>query len=165
MLSKARFKTHGLSHSPEYHAWHDMKARCTDREHNAFKYYGGRGIKVCDDWLTGSGSLEPIECFVRDMGMRPKGKFSLERRDTDGDYEPSNCYWAPLSLQARNRRVCTRHYYKGESLSVADLAEKYSIPMRRIQSRLEIGWTIQDAIERPARFSPTRSETWAKKRL
>lgn len=80
----------------EYKAWKYMWRRCTNPRSQNFKYYGGRGIKVCEQWKS-------FETFLADMGSCPDG-YSIERIDNDGNYEPSNCKWIPLSEQPKNRR-------------------------------------------------------------
>jgi hypothetical protein len=89
--------------SPTYLSWQGMVARCTNPSSPAWKWYGGRGIRVCRRWRS-------FENFLADMGERPHG-LTLERRNNDGGYKPSNCCWATRSQQARNRRPRERDIY------------------------------------------------------
>lgn len=79
-----------------YRKWQSMVRRCTDPKHPSFKYYGGRGIRVCNRWLE-------YENFESDMGEPPDG-MTLERKENNGHYEPGNCVWATWSDQFKNRR-------------------------------------------------------------
>jgi len=79
------------------HIYAGMVRRCVNPNDASYEYYGGRGITVCDRWL------ESIKNFFDDMGPAPAG-YSLERVDVNGNYEPENCKWIPLSDQSKNRR-------------------------------------------------------------
>ncbi len=86
---------HGMTKTPEYVSWLSMKRRCLDKDAHNYKYYGGRGIKICNRWLE-------FENFFGDMGHRPRGT-SIDRINNNLGYEPSNCRWADKTTQRRNR--------------------------------------------------------------
>jgi len=104
----ARYKHGGYAggkERPEHYVWRTMLARCTNPNNKQYHHYGGRGIKVCRRWLR-------YENFIADMGSRPSDEHSLERKNTDGDYKPSNCCWATRSEQQKNKTT-TRIYTDG----------------------------------------------------
>lgn len=82
----------------EYRAWINMKARCYNSNVPNYENYGGRGITVCDRWRSN------FDNFYTDIGSRPSSRYSLDRIDNDGNYEPSNCRWATDKQQLKNRR-------------------------------------------------------------
>ena len=93
--------THGANRTKAYNSWRAMKDRCSQPTHNRWKHYGGRGIKVCDEWAA------DFRNFLRDMGLPPTTKHSIDRIDPNGHYEKANCRWATSLEQTRNRRKPT----------------------------------------------------------
>ena len=91
-------RKHGMSTSSEYESWRKMKARCYNKNHPSFQYWGGRGISVCERWANS------FENFLEDMGVKPSSKHTLDRINNDGNYEPSNCRWATGTEQRMNQR-------------------------------------------------------------
>lgn len=146
-LTRERVKeantTHGRRHTPEYETWAKIIARCENPKASVFAYYGGRGISVCERWR------HSFENFFADMGLKPTPKHSIDRIDTNGNYEPSNCRWATHTEQMRNTRRNVYWTYNGESLCLSEWAERYKINQETLRNRLERGESLGDALTRP----------------
>lgn len=135
---------HGLSNSPLYPIYQGMMSRCYNPDLDGYHRYGGRGIKVCDEWLS---DIENFIKWGKESGFK-KG-LTLDRIDNDGDYEPSNCRWATVKEQANNRRSNHLETYKGETHTIAKWAEKLNIIPDLLYSRLSKGWSFKRAVETP----------------
>jgi hypothetical protein len=119
--------THGLSNTPEYRAWQQMKVRCNNPSHPSWKYYGARGISVCPEWM---GSFES---FYEYVGAKPSPKHSLGRIDDDGHYESGNVEWQTAAKQAKTKNKPGR---KKRSYKAAP-------PPNEIEEGAEVGfWTV-----------------------
>jgi hypothetical protein len=138
-MARALFTTHGMSKTPIYRTWCAMRCRCFDFCCKNYFNYGGRGITVCDRWLT-------FENFFEDMGPRPPG-LQLERKDNDGNYEPGNCIWADRVQQANNKRNNRHITSHGLTMTLAQWARHKGLPMTRVHNRLnQLGWPVWKAL-------------------
>ena len=133
-------KTHGFRYHPLYSVWSSMIRRCESTSDKNYRHYGGRGIKVCERW-RGSPDL-----FFSDMGIRPKGA-SIDRIDTNGNYEPNNCRWATSKQQARNKRNTVFIEYGGEKKSIAEWADQKGVKHQTMYMRYRRGYTNEEIID------------------
>jgi hypothetical protein len=137
-LSPKKYRRRGMSRSSEYRKWSAMLARCGCPTHKKYPRYGGRGIKVCERWLT-------FENFYADMGNCPKG-MSIERINNDSDYEPSNCRWATPREQANNRSNNTSLTVGDQTHTVAEWARIAHVTPGAIRRRLRKKLPLEDAV-------------------
>lgn len=134
---------HGQSHngSKAYSIWKNMRRRCNSPENPAYADYGGRGIKVCPEW-------DKFPAFLRDMGHPPPGH-TLDRKENDQGYNPTNCRWATRKEQARNRRSSVFLTAFGKRQTLAGWAEEYRLRMPTLWKRLRDGWPLERALVTP----------------
>lgn len=146
-------KTHGMSKTVEYQIWSDIKNRCLCKNGDDFKEYGGRGIKVSEEWMS-------FENFYRDMGPRPSKDHSVDRIDNSLGYSRENCRWATRSQQGRNKRYNLTLTHQGQTKLVIEWAEEYGIYPTTLIWRVKAGWDSHRALGTPvdSRKSNGRSE-------
>lgn len=134
---------HGKTKTPEYRAWANMISRCTDPNVDAFPYYGGRGIKVCDRWRNSFSN------FYEDVGKKPSPKHSLDRIDSNGHYEQGNVRWADPYLQMGNRRTAHLITIDGKTLHMNEWCRRYNIKQGTVWDRINNGWDPARAVTTP----------------
>ena len=100
--SKERNTSHGGTKTRLYRIWANMKTRCSNEKVSYYKYYGGRGIKVSNEWMK----FEPFREWSLEHGYRDD--LTIDRIDVNGNYSPSNCRWITLAEQQRNKRNVKR---------------------------------------------------------
>lgn len=109
-------RIHGKISTTEYSSWSHMKNRCTNINNDSWDYYGGRGITICERWLS-------FQNFYADMGDKPTPKHTVDRVDNSLGYFPKNCRWATRTDQARNRRKSKNN--KSGVIGVKQYGEKW----------------------------------------
>lgn len=129
---------------PEYKTLKGIKERCRNPNSNGYEHYGGRGISVDERWLGSEG----FKNFIEDMGPKPTPQHSIERKDTDGDYEPGNCRWATTKEQQNNKTNNRKIKIGGEELTIAQIADKTGLTHAVVLYRVNVGMT-EDKIVSP----------------
>ena len=138
-------RTHGHTiyrrATAEYTAWSHIKKRCGNPNDSRYPIYGGRGITICEHWRNS------FEAFLSDVGRRPNSKYSIERIDTNGNYNPENCKWATQKEQQRNRRNNLILTINGASKTLAEWSEISGIKASCILARKrKLGWPDEKCV-------------------
>ena len=118
-----------------------MKQRCYNTNSQNFKYYGGKGVSVCDEWRNNSQAF-----YDWAMTHGYKDGLTLDRIDNDGNYEPQNCRWVTPKQQGRNRSNNVFYEFNGETKTGSQWCEEYGVSYTTFKDRLERGWTIEQAL-------------------
>ena len=122
--------------------WRLMIRRCESPKDKSFKYYGGRGIKVCERWQN-------FDNFYADMGVRPVG-MQIDRIDNNGNYEPGNVQWVTPPQQTRNKRNNVNLTFADRTMCMQDWAAEVGISPPTLLTRLQRGWSVEQALTTPA---------------
>lgn len=140
----------GAKRTPEYQSWSGMIQRCTNPKNTAWKNYGARGITVCERWRDFAN-------FLADMGDRPSLKHSIDRIENNKGYEPGNCAWATKLSQCRNTRKNVMLEFRGETKCLSEWAETLGVNRDALRTRIESGWSVEDALSTPVKQYRRRS--------
>jgi hypothetical protein len=134
--------SHRESKNPVYQTYAKMIQRCENRKCKNYVDYGGRGIRVCEEWR------KDFLSFLAYIGPRPSNLHTVDRIDNNGNYEPGNVKWSTRREQNRNKRNNVVVEIDGKPILLIDAAERYGIPYGTVASRLRYGWTVDRALGR-----------------
>lgn len=137
---------HGGKGTRLYRTWQSMKRRCCNPNAAFYKDYGGRGIKVCKEWLH---DFEAFHNWAINNGYTDE--LTIDRIDENGDYCPGNCRWATQKQQANNKRNTVRLTWNGETKTLGEWSELVGIPKATIKNRIKLGWSIERALTTPTK--------------
>ena len=132
---------HGQSHSRLYSIWSNMKQRCYNSKVPEYHLYGGRGVTICDEWLSDFRSF-----YDWAMSHGYEESLSIDRIDVNKGYSPDNCRWATAKEQSNNTRANRRFSINGISKTLKEWSEEYSMDYDKAKSRIYIGWSIEEAL-------------------
>lgn len=137
------FTKHGKTNTRPYKIWKCMTQRCNNKRNNDYKYYGGRGIKICDEWLN-----DFMNFYNWAIANGYNDNLTIDRIDVNGNYEPSNCRWVNQKTQARNRRNNLNYTINGEAHCLKEWCILLSIDYKKAHRRLyRDKWSIEKALE------------------
>ena len=139
---------HSMSKTRIYKVWDKMNDRCNNSRNKRYSYYGGRGIKVCDEWSGEHGAENFIKWAYKNGydENAPFGECTIDRIDVNGNYEPSNCRFVSMRVQNNNTTKTIRKVIYGEELTVSEISEKYGIPKCNIRYRINRGMEEEEII-------------------
>lgn len=139
---------HGQAHSHLHYIWAGMKQRCYNPNNKAYKNYGGRGIRICEEWHEFKNFLKwATETGYYDNNER---KCTIERIDVNENYCPENCKWISIEDQWKNtREERQRIKYDGKEWLISELCKKYKVPYSTLKSRIDRNWDIEKALFTP----------------
>jgi len=134
-----------MKDTPEYRSWRSMKTRCLNPKDAFYARYGGRGVKICQEWI------DSFEAFYADVGPRPAGT-TLDRIKNSEHYAPGNVRWATAHEQQRNRSSNHLLTFRGKTMPLVSWAELIGINRHTLKTRLtKLGWSVKRALTAPLR--------------
>lgn len=142
-------KKHGQTNTRLYAIWERMRARCNNENTKEYPHYGGRGIRVCDEW-------DDFEVF-REWALQAgyTDKLTIDRIDNSAGYCPNNCRWATMTEQANNKRNNHLITLNGKTQTLAQWVKETGIKRDTIKKRIKYGWSIEDALTKPVKKGKT----------
>lgn len=152
-VAKRRTK-HGKTNTRLYHVWASMRERCYCKTHEAYPNYGGRGIKLCDEWFNDYSSFEKWAYANGYNENAKKRECTIDRIDVNGNYCPANCRWVTQKEQNNNMRKTIILSYNGKTQSLLEWAEELNISPDTLRTRYDKGWSVEDILNPNLQRSP-----------
>lgn len=148
-LMKQKQTKHGLSNTRISYIYSGMKDRCFNKNDKRYDNYGGRGITICNEWLGEDGFINFYNWAINNGYSE---NLTIDRIDTNGNYEPSNCRWETLEIQENNRTNNHMLTYNGETMTMAMWAKKMNMNYKTLATRILVyKWSTEDALTKPVR--------------
>ena len=138
-------RTHGQSQTRLYGIWKGMRNRCYNPNARSYEDYGARGIQICSEWHD----FDVFQDWALSNGYAED--LTIERKDCDGMYEPSNCEWISSSAQKKNTRRIHYIEHDGKVMSLADWSKHLGGGPNLVTNRLQRGWSEKDAVTIPVK--------------
>lgn len=145
LRKKGARRTHGFKYTRLYCIWQGIKKRCLNKNTSNYYIYGGRGIKICDEWKNDFKSFHDWAYANGYDESAKRGDCTIERIDVNGNYEPSNCRWATMKEQCRNTRSNKLITYNNETRCLMDWSYIFNINYKTLLYRFKNGWIIEKA--------------------
>ncbi|OTZ47847.1 hypothetical protein [Bacillus thuringiensis] len=137
----------GTCQSKIYNVWANIRTRTMNENHPQYKDYGGRGIKLCDEWNDEIMGSRNFIAWSKISGY--KEGLTIDRKDVDGDYSPENCRWVDMYTQTRNRRSNVKYTFNGVTLTATDWSYKLGGERSLVRNRINAGWSVERALTTP----------------
>lgn len=153
-LASKRIKQRNIKHNlfnknkRLYACWRSLKSRCYCKNNSSYKLYGGRGIKVCDEWLNDFMTFYNWAMANGYDENAPRGKCTIDRIDVNGHYEPNNCRWTDMKNQSNNKTNNRLIEYNGQVKTLSEWADYFGVRDNLIHDRLKAGYSFEDAIKK-----------------
>lgn len=137
---------HHKSDTRLYNVWKSMKGRCYTKSCSNYHLYGGRGIKVCDEWKKDFNAFYEWSIANGYKEVDDRNEYTIDRIDPNGNYEPSNCRWVNMETQSNNRRCSVKYMFDGELLTLREISNKTGIDYNHLRGRIDRGLSIYEAL-------------------
>lgn len=151
--TRKRNTTHGLTYTILYRIWRGIISRCNIPSASGYENYGGRGITVCEEWHNDFQAFYEwayANGYKEEILPNGRSKWTIDRIDVNGNYEPSNCRWITVQGQSNNRRSNYPIEYNGRTQTIAEWAKELGINYHTLHDRLLVhGWSVEKALKTP----------------